>query len=34
MIGLALELRDLARTAKRKIERPATSATAKPVAHG
>jgi uncharacterized membrane protein HdeD (DUF308 family) len=34
MIGLALELRDLARTAKRKIERPATSTTAKPVAHG
>jgi len=34
MIGVALELRDLARTAKRTLERPATTATTKPVAHG
>jgi uncharacterized membrane protein HdeD (DUF308 family) len=34
MIGLALELRELARTAKSQLERPAKSTTAKPVAHG
>ena len=34
MIGFALALRDLAGTAKRTFERPSTSATAKPVAHG
>lgn len=34
MIGFALELRELARTAKHAFERPATTATAKPVAHG
>jgi uncharacterized membrane protein HdeD (DUF308 family) len=34
MIGFALELRELARTAKHKLERPATSAAARPVAHG
>jgi uncharacterized membrane protein HdeD (DUF308 family) len=33
MVGFALELRELAGTAKRKFERPAT-APAKPVAHG
>jgi uncharacterized membrane protein HdeD (DUF308 family) len=34
MIAFALELRELAETAKGKLERPARSATAKPVAHG
>jgi uncharacterized membrane protein HdeD (DUF308 family) len=34
MIGVALALRDVAGTAKRTFERPATSATAKPVARG
>ena len=34
MIGFALELRELAGTAKRTFERPATTAPAKPVAHG
>jgi uncharacterized membrane protein HdeD (DUF308 family) len=34
MIGLALELRDVAEKAKHKFERPATTAPAKPVAHG
>ena len=34
MIGFALELRDLAQTAKRKFERPTRTATTKPVTHG
>lgn len=34
MIGLALELRDVAEKAKHKFERPAKTPTTKPVAHG
>ncbi len=34
MIGLALELRDVAEKAKHKFERPAKTTTTKPVAHG
>ena len=34
MIGLALELRDVAERTKHKFERPAKTATTKPVAHG
>jgi uncharacterized membrane protein HdeD (DUF308 family) len=34
MIGLALELRDVAEKAKHKFERPAKTSTTKPVAHG
>jgi uncharacterized membrane protein HdeD (DUF308 family) len=34
MIGFALALRDLARSAKPSFDRPATRPTAKPVAHG
>jgi uncharacterized membrane protein HdeD (DUF308 family) len=33
MVGFALELRDVARTAKSTLERPMTTATARPVAH-
>ena len=34
LVGFALELRELAGTAKRTFERPATTPPAKPVAHG
>jgi uncharacterized membrane protein HdeD (DUF308 family) len=34
MVGFALELREVAVTAKRTFERPATTAPAKPIAHG
>jgi hypothetical protein len=34
MIGLALELRAVAETAKHKLERPTRTPTTKPVAHG